>query len=208
MADDRAPSPSRRLGVGAVVVLALAGLVVTVVIGIARGAGSAGTALVAPSPSGSSGSSGEVLDGSLYVHVAGAVAVPGLYRLAPGARVVDAIGAAGGFAADADHAAVNLARTVDDGEQLLVPVVGAAPPPAPGGGGPSAGAAVGGDGIIDLNSADATTLDALPRIGPALAERIVTWRDENGRFTSVDDLLSVPGIGEKIVDGLRDLVRV
>lgn len=208
MADEREQQASRRLGVGAVVVLVLAGLAITVGIGIARGAGGGGTAVVTPSPH-SSSSAEAVTGGAVYVHVAGAVTTPGLYRLTVGARVVDAVGAAGGFAADADRAAVNLARTVDDGEQLLVPVVGAAPPPGAGGAtGGSGGAAVGGDGVVDLNAADVAALDSLPRIGPALAERIVTWREENGRFTSVEDLLSVPGIGEKIVDGLRDLVRV
>ncbi|MFG6476595.1 ComEA family DNA-binding protein [Microbacterium sp. P06] len=200
MADERERSASRRLGVGAVVVLILAGLAITVGIGMARGAGSAGTAIVTPSAS----AAGEPTDGAVYVHVAGAVVTPGLYRLSVGDRVVDAVGAAGGFAGDADRAAVNLARTVDDGEQLVVPVVGAAPPEPPAGAAGAGGAA---GGVIDLNAADAAALDTLPRIGPALAERIVTWREENGRFTSVDDLLSVPGIGEKIVDGLRDLVR-
>jgi len=201
--DDHDRTASRRLGVGAVVVLVLAGLVITVGIGIARGAGGAGTTTVTPS---STASPGAPTDGALYVHVTGAVAAPGLYRLTVGARVVDAVGAAGGFAEDADRGSVNLARPVTDGEQLVVPVIGAtAEEPAQG----SSDAATGTvGGLVDLNRADASVLDTLPRIGPALAERIVAWREDNGRFTSVDDLLSIPGIGEKIVDGLRDLVRV
>lgn len=207
MAHDRDSHAPRRLGVGAVVVLVLAALAVTVGIGIVRGA-AGGSAVVAPTPSTTAGGAGPseapFEDGTLYVHVAGAVTAPGLYVLPVGARLVDVVAAAGGFAPNADRASVNLARTVDDGEQVLVPVVGAAPAesaaPPPGSSG-SAG------GVIDLNDADVAALDTLPRIGPALAERIVAWRDENGRFTSVDDLLSVPGIGEKIVDGLRDLVR-
>ncbi len=142
---------------------------------------------------------------ALYVHVAGAVAFPGLYRLPAAARVVDAVAAAGGFGPDADPAGVNLARTVSDGEQLVVPRIGEAPPAS---GDAPAGAAPPADGVIDLNAADAAALDTLPRIGPALAERILQWREENGRFTSVDDLLAVPGIGEKLLAGLRDRVRV
>lgn len=149
--------------------------------------------------------------GELYVHVLGAVERPGLYVLALDARVVDAVAAAGGSTDQADLAGVNLARVVTDGEQIVVPVVGAAPPVAPSG---SAGPGDGGtgnatsDGVIDLNTADQAALETLPRIGPALAERIVAWREENGRFRSVDDLLAVPGIGEKLLEGIRDGVRV
>ncbi|MGZ8805167.1 MAG: ComEA family DNA-binding protein [Microbacterium sp.] len=137
---------------------------------------------------------------SVFVHVSGAVAAPGLYVLADGARVVDAVAAAGGFAVDADEAAVNLARPVGDGEQLHVPAEGDQPVA----GAPGAS----GDGRVNLNTADATQLDTLPRIGPAMAERIIGWREANGRFTSVEDLLAVPGIGDKMLETLRDLVTV
>lgn len=70
------------------------------------------------------------------------------------------------------------------------------------------GAPVSADGRVNLNTADVAALDTLPRVGPAIAERIIAWREENGRFTSVDDLLSLPGIGEKMLAGLRDLVTV
>lgn len=145
-----------------------------------------------------------VTDGRIFVHVSGAVTEPGLYQLAAGARLFDAVGAAGGMRDDADAAAVNLARTVDDGEQIHVPAVGDAPQTAAPGGG-TAGAA---GGKVDLNTADVAALDGLPRIGPAIAQRIIDWRDANGRFTSVDDLLGVPGIGDKMLAGLRDLVTV
>jgi len=138
--------------------------------------------------------------GELYVHVLGAVEQPGLYVLDLDARLVDAVAAAGGTTDQADLAGVNLARAVTDGEQIVVPVLGAAT------GMP--GAAAPGDGRIDLNAADQAALETLPRIGPALAERIIAWRDENGRFQSVDDLLAVPGIGEKLLAGIRDGVRV
>ncbi len=138
---------------------------------------------------------------ALYVHVFGAVAQPGLYRLTDGARVVDVVAAAGGLLSDADSGAVNLARLLTDGEQLYVPVRGEVPAEAAPGAPP-------GDGRVNLNTADAAALDTLPRIGPAMAERILAWRDENGRFTSVEDLLAVPGIGEKMLEGLRDRVTV
>lgn len=136
----------------------------------------------------------------LYVHVLGQVTNPGLYVLEPEARVVDALAAAGGTLDDADLQSVNLARVLSDGEQLIVPVIGAAPD--------SEGTEAVGDGLIDLNNADGAELETLPRIGPALAQRIIDWRETNGRFQSVDDLLAVPGIGEKLLAGLRDLVRV
>ncbi len=141
------------------------------------------------------------VDGELYVHVLGQVAHPGLYMLELDARVVDALAAAGGTLDDADLQSVNLARPLSDGEQLIVPVAGAAAEPG------EATAPVG-DGLIDLNNADQAALETLPRIGPALAQRIIEWRDTNGRFQSVDDLLAVPGIGEKMLAGLAELVRV
>lgn len=140
------------------------------------------------------------VSGELYVHVLGQVAEPGLYVLDTDARVVDALAAAGGTLDDADLQAVNLARPLSDGEQLIVPVIGAA---AEDGGTSSAG-----DGLVDLNNADQSELETLPGIGPALAQRIIDWREENGRFLSVDDLLVVSGIGDKVLASLKDLVRV
>lgn len=146
------------------------------------------------------GEEGPSVSGELYVHVLGQVAHPGLYVLETEARVVDALAAAGGTLDDADLQAVNLARPLSDGEQLIVPVVGAS--------GDSGGPASVDDGLVDLNNADQGALESLPRIGPALAQRIIDWRESNGRFQSVDDLLAVSGIGEKLLSGLRDLVRV
>lgn len=194
----------RRWGAGAVVVLIVAGFAVTIAVGILRGAGGGAEILPAgPAPAGTSSAASAPAGGEpvVFVHVAGAVRAPGLYTLPAGARVADAIAAAEGFADGADTGVVNLARVVDDGEQVLVPVQGAAPPPSAAAGEP-AGAA------IDLNTADADQLDTLPGIGPALAARILAWRSENGRFRSVEDLLAVPGIGEKLVAGLRERVRV
>ena len=143
----------------------------------------------------------------LVVHVAGAVQRPGVHRLAPGARVIDAVDAAGGLAPTADGAQVNLAAPVADGERVYVPAVGEAPPPSVGptggtSGGPTEGA------LVDLNRADETALDALPGVGPATAAAIVEHRERIGGFTSVDQLLEVRGIGEAKLEQLRPLVTV
>lgn len=201
-------APRARALVGAVVVVLLAALSVTVVVGIVR-SGAAGPEVVPTESSDGSGGSGDsdVSAGTLYVHVSGAVARPGLYRLEGAARLVDAIAAAGGFADDADDAGVNLARPVSDGEQIVVPVQGAV---VPGAGTGTGGVGTGGEGAaqtrVNLNTATVAELDTLPRVGPAIAQRIVDWRTSNGRFSAVDDLLSVPGIGEKMLEALRPLV--
>jgi competence protein ComEA len=191
-------APRTRLGVGAVVVLVLLAFAVTIGIGMLRGA--TGTQVVEPVSTASS-TPQVPAEAGLYVHIAGAVREAGLYRLAAGDRVADAVARAGGFADDAARDGVNLARPVADGEQIVVPVRGAEAE-APTSGGSAA------DGLIDLNSATPEQLDTLPRVGPAMADRIIEWRETNGRFTSVDDLQSVPGIGEKMLAALRDLVRV
>ncbi|MDP3951636.1 ComEA family DNA-binding protein [Microbacterium sp.] len=190
-----APRSRLRLSIGAAVVLGLVVLSAAVGLGIMRG--QAQPVQTVPL----SETSDEVaVDGELYVHVLGQVEHPGLYMLELDARVVDALAAAGGTLADADLQAVNLARPLSDGEQLIVPVVGEA--------GEGGGTTPQDDGLIDLNNADQAALETLPRIGPALAQRIIEWRETNGRFQSVDDLLAVPGIGEKLLAGLADLVRV
>ncbi|SEB67231.1 ComEA family DNA-binding protein [Microbacterium hydrocarbonoxydans] len=191
-----APRPRRfRLGLGAAIVLALVVLSAAVGLGLLRGQAPPSDSV--PLPTAGSASAGAA--GELYVHVLGAVEHPGLYVLDLDSRLVDAVAAAGGTTADADLSAINLARVLADGEQILVPVVGVAA---------EEGAPQPADDLIDLNSADQAALETLPRIGPALAERIIAWREENGRFQSVDDLLGVPGIGEKMLAGIRDGVRV
>lgn len=138
----------------------------------------------------------------VVLHVVGAVVEPGIVELPLGARVVDAIASAGGPTDDADLAGVNLARVLADGEQLHVPRVGEAPPAAPGGAAPAA------DGRVNLNTADAAALETLPGVGPAIAARIIAWRDANGPFRSVDELTAVSGIGERTLEGLRDRATV
>ncbi|OYX54375.1 MAG: hypothetical protein B7Y93_06435 [Micrococcales bacterium 32-70-13] len=138
----------------------------------------------------------------VVLHVVGAVVEPGIVELPLGSRVVDAIATAGGPTDDADLAGVNLARVVADGEQLHVPHVGEASPAAPGGAAPAA------DGRVNLNTADAVALETLPGVGPAIAARIIAWRDANGPFRSVDELTAVSGIGERTLEGLRDRATV
>ena len=195
-----------RLGVGALVALVVVAFGVTVLVSMLSGHGA--TLEIDPAPSGAptDAGRGSVTDPpedvtALYVHVEGAVQSPGVYQLTPGDRVIDAIAAAGGFSADADQSAVNLARFVVDGEQIVVAVPGATVPVA-------AAPPDGVSGVIDLNTATIDQLESLPRVGPALAERIVDWREANGGFSSVDDLLDVAGIGEKTLEGFRDRVRV
>ncbi len=153
------------------------------------------------------------------VHVAGAVERPGVVELPAGSRVAAAVAAAGGALEDAELSAVNLARPVVDGEQVYVPRVGeVAPGAAAGAGGPGGVEATGGPstsgggpadaGLVDLNTADLAALDTLPGVGPAIAQRILQWRETNGPFHSVDELLEVSGIGPATLERLRDRVRV
>jgi competence protein ComEA len=137
----------------------------------------------------------------VLVHVAGAVAEPGVYELLPGARVRDAVVAAGGPTAEADWNALNLAAVVADASRVYVPVVGEEVPVEP-----SPETAAAGAGPIDVNRATVDQLDELPGIGPATATAIVTERERNGPFVDVDDLDRVPGIGPAKLEALRDLV--
>ncbi|PFG43656.1 competence protein ComEA [Isoptericola jiangsuensis] len=156
---------------------------------------------------------GSATEPGVVVHVVGQVASPGLVTLPAGSRVADALEAAGGATRKADLAQLNLARTVVDGEQVHVPAPGETPPVAtvPGAGTSATGAATADaapGAPVPLNTADVTTLDTLPGVGPVLAERIVAWRDTHGPFTSVDELTEVSGIGPSVLEGLRDLVVV
>lgn len=171
----------------------------------------------ATASAGSEASAASVPTGSM-VHVAGAVRHPGVYELGPGARVVDAVEAAGGALADARLASVNLARPVTDGEQILVPDEDDPQPPvaaasgaganAAGAGGAGAPGGVVPGGQVDLNSADQAMLDTLPGVGPSTAAKIIADREANGPFTSTEDLRRVSGIGEKKFEALKDLVCV
>ena len=174
--------------------------------------GRPGAGETAASPPGGAGAK------SLMVHVAGAVKNPGVYPLPSGARVVDALKAAGGRRDDAREDLLNLALPLTDGDKVYVPTsrdVAAAgsagsggsggppgqPTPSPPGWPPAVGK-------VDVNRADLQTLDALPGVGPSLASAIVRYRQEHGPFQSVDDLENVPGIGPAKLASLRDLVVV
>ncbi|MDQ3066837.1 MAG: ComEA family DNA-binding protein, partial [Actinomycetota bacterium] len=132
----------------------------------------------------------------LVVHVAGAVRRPGLYRLAEGKRVADAVARAGGATAPADTASINLAAPLLDGMQVIVPSRRSAEAVG--------GAAIG--GRVSLSSGSAAELDALPGVGPVTAQKIVDYRAAHGGFRSVDDLDAIPGIGPARINQLRELV--
>lgn len=159
-------------------------------------------------------------DSPVVVSVVGLVRTPGLVTLAPGARIADALQAAGGAVNGADTIGLNMARPLGDGEQIVVglaPAPGqptslgssvasgsstASKAPTPGPGKPKAGQ------VLDLNTASVAELDALPGVGPVTAAAIVAWRQAHGKFTSVDQLADVDGIGPARLDKLRPLVRV
>jgi competence protein ComEA len=145
-------------------------------------------------------------DGDLLVHVAGKVRNPGVVRLPAGSRVLDAVEAAGGAEAGVDLTGLNLARFVGDGEQVLVGIPAPADGAPTGAGGQPAGASTG--GLVNLNTATLDQLDTLPGIGPTLAERILQWRQQHGRFSSVDELQEVSGIGPRKFEQLVDLATV
>ena len=174
-----------------VVALALVVLVVAVAVSAASSGG--GTVHVTAAPARSSPSP---TPAALLVQVTGAVRRPGLVAVPDGSRAVDAIAAAGGATAAADEGSVNLAARVVDGQQLAVPVRGAAPAPV------SSGAAA---GPVSLSAGTEAQLETLPRIGPAMAARIIAWRTANGPFRSLNDLLKVGGIGPKTLAGLQGL---
>ena len=135
--------------------------------------------------------------------VAGKVRRPGIAVLPAGSRVVDALEAAGGARRGVDLTALNLARPVVDGEQILVGVE-----PAAGVAGTLGSTPPTGEALVNLNTADAAALDTLPGVGPVTAEAILSWREDNGGFTSVDELLEVDGIGEATLADLAPLVTL
>lgn len=205
-------APRWRIGVGVAVVAALVLFGVLVVVSALRSGGAALsdvplTSGSTPATSRPTASASASAGPTVFVHILGRVRKPGLYEVAGTARAVDVVAAAGGFQNDADQAALNLARTVTDGEQIVVPRVGESPPSLPPAGSDSSASGTG-TAPVDLNAADEAILETLTGVGPATAAAIIAWRDEHGRFESVDDLLDVTGIGEKKLQKLRDGVVV
>ena len=156
---------------------------------------------------------------AVVVHVLGAVRHPGLVRLPTGARVQDAIKAAGGLRNDADPAELNLAQPLEDGVQVLVGTRshpagevrssgGTSGSGSGGGGTGSGGSATAGGAVVDLNRATVDQLDTLPGVGPVTAQKILDWREQHGRFTRTDELQEVDGIGPKTYARLAPHVRV
>ena len=149
----------------------------------------------------------------VFVHVAGAVMRPGVYELPLGARVADALGAAGGALDSAVPDAVNLARVLADGERIHIPTAdevaaGVAGDAAFDGGatGQVASGTSSAGGVVDINTATAAELEQLPGVGPATAQKIVDDREKNGPFAAPEDLMRVPGIGPKKFEAMKDLV--
>jgi len=208
-----------RAGVAALVVLALVAGFVWYRLG-AGGSSPAPTTpraatTSAPAATGSSATGGPAGAAAkkgerVTVHVAGAVAKPGVYDLGAGARVIDAIEAAGGGVPDADLNRLNLAAKVADGQRVLVQRVGEATPAGSSAGGSSGtgGGTADPSGLVNLNSATQPELEALPGIGPTLAEAIIGERDRRGGFRSVNELRDVRGIGEKRFADLKGKVTI
>lgn len=156
---------------------------------------------------------------AIYVHVGGEVVRPGVVQLTEGARVFDAVEAAGGLTEAASAESVNLARQVQDGEQITILGADEAAAQAASGAASSAGAASAGTtssassatasgGLVNINTADAAALVTLPGIGEKTAQKIIDDREANGPFSSVDDLTRVSGIGDKKLEAVRDLICV
>ena len=136
---------------------------------------------------------------SSFVHVTGRVVHPGVYPVKPGARLFEVIALAGGFSAKADKSSVNLARVVEDGEQIFVSPLGAIGAP---------GVQSESSKTLNLNRASATELESLPGVGPKLAGRIIDWRTANGGFAHLADLLEVGGIGDKLYASIKPMVTL
>lgn len=179
--------------------LGLVALIVVIAVGahIFRSATPTPTVVVSSEPAVVGEETTEPAPATVMVHVVGAVESPGVIELPENSRIVDALAKAGGAREDAVLSGINLARVLFDGEQILVPALGDEPAQA------SSDAPA---GLISLSRGTSAELETLPRVGPATAARIIAWREENGPFASVDDVLAVSGIGPATLEGFRSLV--
>lgn len=144
-------------------------------------------------------------DKPIVVHITGAVPRPGVYALPQGARVQDGISAAGGFLAEAEKTNINLAQSLDDGEKLDIPFIeGASPVLAT----PLPEVETVTTELININTASIAELDTLPGIGPTTAQKIIDYRDQNGPFLSIEDIINVSGIGPASYERMKDLITV
>lgn len=151
----------------------------------------------------------------ICVHVAGCVKAPGVYRVAKGSRIDDVVKAAGGFTKSADDTAINLAEVASDGQQVMVPkksktgtngsAVSASSSKGQSKVPPSSG---GSSGLVNINTATSEELQTLSGIGEAKAKKIIDYREQNGSFSSIDDLTNVSGIGEKTLESIRSSICV
>lgn len=157
------------------------------------------------SQNGSGSSPQESVCEEIYVYVCGYVQSPGVYALGPGARIYEAIEAAGGMAEEADASYVNLAQVAEDQMQIYIPSLEET---ASGTFARDTAGTEGGQEKVDINTASADQLDALPGIGPSKAEDIINYREEHGGFSSVEELMDIPGIKSGIFDQIKDLVTV
>ncbi|HXF84421.1 MAG TPA: ComEA family DNA-binding protein [Anaerolineales bacterium] len=141
----------------------------------------------------------------IIVHITGAVPRPGVYALPRGARVQDAISAAGGFLAEAEKSQINLARLLEDGERLDIPYIeGASPVIAT----PGEEIVQATSDLININTASQAELETLPGIGPTTAQKIIEYREQNGPFLSIEDIINVSGVGPGTFERIKDLITV
>jgi competence protein ComEA len=196
--------PKESLALGVVILALVAGASFAYARSLPKaGARPLATPIAAPSPTGSPSGAGIVVD------VEGAVRSPGVYTLAAGSRVIDAVRAAGGATSSADIASVNLARPVADGERIYIPRRGeVAPAQAAGDPGASGAGSSSAGGKVNINTASEKELEDLPGIGEVIAQRIVDYRTQHGPFHDIKDLLKVEGIGQKKFDSIKDHVTV
>lgn len=197
-----------RRALAALLVIALGGVVLagTVVLRSRPHVEEVGAAVVvatgSPIPAAASPAAGSPTGNAIVVDVQGKVRHPGVVRLPAGSRVLDALVAAGGPRPGVPTSSLNLAQPLSDGEQVILDPDGSGEPATGSSASSTAGA------VVNLNRATLADLDGLPGVGPVLAQRILDWRSEHGRFSSVEELQEVPGIGPSKFADLKDLVRV